>query len=233
MARRRTTAQKLVNIATTGMPRPVRSVAGSRLGSFLIAIGLPIAIATGIVKISWNGALPSFSVDEQRAEEVGERLRDRAEDLKDDWEERLDRRFHGSETAENDGTHPQRPSGGYDARTPYDHYPSYGAPAAAPAAAPAYGAPGYAAPSYGNPTYGTPSYGAPSYGAPNYGAPAVDDRRAGGATWGNPPAYGSPAAAPAPYGRAPAPYGNPNPSYNDRPPERPVARTQEDLFPRR
>lgn len=88
--RRKNTAQKIVNIATTGMPRPVRSIASSRIGSFLITVGLPILIATGIVKISWNGALPSFTVDEQRAGEVRERLRDRAEDWREDLEHRLD-----------------------------------------------------------------------------------------------------------------------------------------------
>jgi hypothetical protein len=58
------------------MPRPVRNVAGSRFGSFLIAVGLPVLVATGIVKISWNGALPSLSLDQQRAGEVREKIRD-------------------------------------------------------------------------------------------------------------------------------------------------------------
>lgn len=74
--RRKNSAQKLVGLATSGMPAPIRNVASSKLGSFLLMIGLPILLALGIVQISWNGWRPTLSVNRDRAQEVGDEVRE-------------------------------------------------------------------------------------------------------------------------------------------------------------
>jgi len=77
--RKRTVAQRIMGLATTGMPAPIKMAAGSRLGApltLLVAGGL---IATGIVTIQWTGAFPKLSVDHQRAEQVSEAVKQRVE----------------------------------------------------------------------------------------------------------------------------------------------------------
>jgi hypothetical protein len=77
--KKRTAAQRIVGLATTGMPAPIKMAAGSRLGApltLLVAGGL---VATGIVTIQWTGGLPKVSVDRQRAEQVTETVKQRVE----------------------------------------------------------------------------------------------------------------------------------------------------------
>jgi hypothetical protein len=82
MARKRsskeTYAQKVVGIATIGLPTPVQSVAKSRWGSRLLLVLVPILIATGVITISWTGSLPSISVNKDRAVVVGEQVKQEA-----------------------------------------------------------------------------------------------------------------------------------------------------------
>jgi hypothetical protein len=82
MARRRsskeTYAQKVVGIATIGLPAPVQSVAKSRWGSRLLLILVPLLVATGVITVSWTGSLPSISVNQNRAAVVGEQVKQEA-----------------------------------------------------------------------------------------------------------------------------------------------------------
>lgn len=68
--RKPTLSQNLVGVATVGLPPPVRSVLGSRLGALLLVIVLPVLVITGVVSIQWDGGVPKVSVDRQRAKEV-------------------------------------------------------------------------------------------------------------------------------------------------------------------
>lgn len=68
--RKPTLSQCLVGVATAGMPPPVRSILGSRLGSRLMMIALPILVITGVVSIQWNSGVPQVSIDRQRAKEI-------------------------------------------------------------------------------------------------------------------------------------------------------------------
>ncbi len=68
--RKPTLSQCLVGVATAGMPPPVRSILGSRLGSLLLMIALPILVITGVVSIQWNSGVPKVSIDRQRAKEI-------------------------------------------------------------------------------------------------------------------------------------------------------------------
>ena len=87
MARKRkrgpSITQSLIGVATTGMPQPVRSVLGSRLGSLLIMIAAPILLVTGVVSIQWDHGLPKVSVDRQRAKEIEAKAVDSLQKLRE------------------------------------------------------------------------------------------------------------------------------------------------------
>jgi len=82
MARRRsnkeTYAQKVVGLATVGLPAPVQSVAKSRWGSRLLLLAIPALIATGVITVSWSGGLPNITVNKDRAVVVGQEVRQEA-----------------------------------------------------------------------------------------------------------------------------------------------------------
>jgi hypothetical protein len=81
--RKPTLSQNLVTVATAGMPPPVRSVLGSRLGALLIVILLPILVITGVVSIQWNSGVPKISIDRERAKEVRTQAVDSLEKLRE------------------------------------------------------------------------------------------------------------------------------------------------------
>ena len=72
--KKQTVSQKVVGVATTGMPRPVRSVLGNRVVSSLIVLALPALALTGIVTVDWQGGRPKLSIDEERAAELKQDL---------------------------------------------------------------------------------------------------------------------------------------------------------------
>ncbi len=78
-----TLSQNLVGVATVGMPPPVRSVLGSRLGSLLLLIILPILVITGVVSIQWNNGVPKVSIDRERAKEVRTEAMDSLQNLRE------------------------------------------------------------------------------------------------------------------------------------------------------
>lgn len=71
-------AQQVMGVATMGLPAPVQQVASSKMGSRLLLLIVPVLVATGILSISWSGGMPSFSINKQRAAEVGEQVRSEA-----------------------------------------------------------------------------------------------------------------------------------------------------------
>lgn len=68
------TVQMVAGVATMGMPAPLQKVASSKLGSLLLLAGAVVAIATGAITVSWNGGMPSVTVNEARAEELKQRV---------------------------------------------------------------------------------------------------------------------------------------------------------------
>ncbi|MEC7294292.1 MAG: hypothetical protein VXU46_05310 [Planctomycetota bacterium] len=79
MARsKQNTAQKILGLATYGMPAPVRQVVTSRWIATLIVIVVPILVVSGILSISWNGYRPSFNFDQKRAVQVERELEQEA-----------------------------------------------------------------------------------------------------------------------------------------------------------
>ena len=77
-SRKETYAQKVVGLAAVGLPAPVQSVAKSRWGSRLVVLVVPILVATGVLTVTWNGWVPSFSVNRERAAVVGEDIKSEA-----------------------------------------------------------------------------------------------------------------------------------------------------------
>lgn len=78
MTRRRYTAsQRLVSLATIGMPQPVRTVLGFRLISKLLVFLIPLALVTGIMTIRWEDGAPQFSVNAERARQLRQEALDK------------------------------------------------------------------------------------------------------------------------------------------------------------
>ena len=66
--------QMVAGVATMGMPAPVQQVAASKVGSLLLLAGAVIAAATGAITISFQGGMPSVTVNEARAQEIKQRV---------------------------------------------------------------------------------------------------------------------------------------------------------------
>lgn len=75
---RTTYSQQIVGLATMGMPAPVQKVASSKWGSKLLLLLIPVLIATGVLTVSFNGGLPSFSINKERAAAVGQQMTEQA-----------------------------------------------------------------------------------------------------------------------------------------------------------
>ncbi len=76
--KKETYSQKVVGLATMGMPAPVQTVAKSRWVSRLLILVVPILIAMGVITVSFNGGLPSITVNQQRANDVGRQIEQEA-----------------------------------------------------------------------------------------------------------------------------------------------------------
>jgi hypothetical protein len=72
---KKSTTQQLMGVATMGLPAPIQQVATSKWGSKILLLVLPALIASGVLTVSFAGGKPSVSIDQQRAEVVGEELR--------------------------------------------------------------------------------------------------------------------------------------------------------------
>ncbi len=83
-SKKKTVPQKLVGVATTGMPKPVKGIVGSRLVALLIVIAIPMLLVTGVVSVKWEGGRPKLSFDRERASEIKEEVGERVEDLRDE-----------------------------------------------------------------------------------------------------------------------------------------------------
>ncbi|MFM7034608.1 MAG: hypothetical protein ACKOYJ_05360 [Planctomycetia bacterium] len=77
-SKKKTYSQKIVGMATVGMPTPVQQVATSRWGSKLLLILVPILLATGVITISFTGGIPSVTVNKERAAAVGREVKQEA-----------------------------------------------------------------------------------------------------------------------------------------------------------
>lgn len=83
-SKKKSIPQKVVGVATTGMPSPVRKTLGNRMVAGLIAVFLPLLLITGVVSVSWENGRPRVSFNQQKAAEVREEAVDRIDDLRDE-----------------------------------------------------------------------------------------------------------------------------------------------------
>lgn len=70
--------QMVAGVATMGMPAPVQKVASSKIGSLLLVAGAVVAVATGVLTISFQGGLPSVTVNEARAQQLKQQVETQA-----------------------------------------------------------------------------------------------------------------------------------------------------------
>jgi hypothetical protein len=70
--------QMVAGVATMGMPASVQKVASSKIGSLLFLAAAVVAIATGAITISFQGGLPSVTVNEARAQQLRQQVETQA-----------------------------------------------------------------------------------------------------------------------------------------------------------
>jgi hypothetical protein len=70
--------QMVAGVATMGMPAPVQKVASSKIGSLVLVAGAVVAVTTGVLTISFQGGLPSVTVNEARAQQLKQQVETQA-----------------------------------------------------------------------------------------------------------------------------------------------------------
>jgi hypothetical protein len=83
-SKKKTLSQNVVNVATTGMPKPIRKVLGRRIVALLIVLLAPVLYASGIISIKWENGRPHFAVNRQRAAQVKQEATEKIQTLRDD-----------------------------------------------------------------------------------------------------------------------------------------------------
>ena len=77
-------AQKVVNVGTTGMPSPAKRFLGNRLIAGLIVLVVPLLFVTGIVTVEFQNGRPHVYFNKQRANEVENNVADKIHDIRGD-----------------------------------------------------------------------------------------------------------------------------------------------------
>ena len=84
MARKKKTlSQNVVDVATTGMPAPVKKFLGGRIVALLIVVGAALLLATGTLQVKWENGRPSISINKQRAAEIKQQAVTKVKQLED------------------------------------------------------------------------------------------------------------------------------------------------------
>jgi hypothetical protein len=90
--KKKTLTQHALGLAAPLLPAPVAKVAGTRWGSRLLILLLPVLFATGVLTVSWNNGFPTVNFDRARAlivgQQVGERVQQEAVRVAQDVRER-------------------------------------------------------------------------------------------------------------------------------------------------
>ena len=81
--KKKTLSQNVVNVATTGMPSPVRKYLGGRFTALLIVASVPLLLASGVVSVHSENGRPKLSFNRQRAMEVEEAAAEHIEEIRD------------------------------------------------------------------------------------------------------------------------------------------------------
>ena len=81
--RRPTAPQFLVGLASSGLPWPLRWILGTRFISKMVFILVPLLIAAGVLTVRWSDGWPTFSINRERAADVGKAATDLAKQVQD------------------------------------------------------------------------------------------------------------------------------------------------------
>jgi hypothetical protein len=73
---KKSTSQQAVSLFASTLPRPLQYIAHTQLGSRLLVFGIPALIIAGVLQLNWDGGLPHFTVDQNRAAELRNAARD-------------------------------------------------------------------------------------------------------------------------------------------------------------
>ena len=73
-SRNQSLSQFVVGTAALGLPAPVRDVASTPWGSRLVLIIGGLALASGVLTVSWDGTVPSIKVNHDRAQQVRQEI---------------------------------------------------------------------------------------------------------------------------------------------------------------
>ena len=82
-SKKKTLSQNVVDVATTGMPQPVKKLLGKRVVALLIVLCVPVLYATGLVSVKWENGRPRIEINPQRAAEVKQETVEQLQALKD------------------------------------------------------------------------------------------------------------------------------------------------------
>ena len=81
--KKKTLSQNVVDVATTGMPAPVKKLLGGRIVALLIVVGGALLFATGTLQVKWENGRPSISLNKQRAAEIKQEAVTKVKQLED------------------------------------------------------------------------------------------------------------------------------------------------------
>jgi hypothetical protein len=69
--KKKSTTEAFVGLATSWMPQPLADFFATPLGSFVLLVGMPFLLATGVITINWSNGAPTVTFDRERAVVVG------------------------------------------------------------------------------------------------------------------------------------------------------------------
>lgn len=81
--KKKNVSQKIVGVATTGMPSPVRKFLGAKIVAGLIVVAVPVLFATGMLKVEWQNGRPKFSFNKERTAEIREKAAEEVEEIRE------------------------------------------------------------------------------------------------------------------------------------------------------
>lgn len=82
-SKKKSVSQKIVGVATTGMPSPVRKLLGFKIVAGLIVLAVPVLFATGMLKVEWQNGRPKLSFNKERTAEIRENAAEKVEDIRE------------------------------------------------------------------------------------------------------------------------------------------------------
>ena len=78
---RRTPFQRAAGLVALALPAPVQRIADTRIGSLLMLVGFPVMILFGLLNVTWVDGFPTFSLNRNKAAELGNVAREKISDL--------------------------------------------------------------------------------------------------------------------------------------------------------